>query len=129
MAITTDTAVVQLAGRDFVVRRIPMARVLQLDTVLSGILQNVANIDVQKPEDAQTVLKQMLAFPHELLALFIKDLPRDIFEDAENGVTFPEFLEALQTAIKLNRLDTLKNFLSPLMRTFLAQGSPLKSAN
>lgn len=118
---------VTLAGRGFVVEKIPMVRVKRLGNVISGVMKDLSGLDYETDDKAaQAVLNKLLDFPYEILSLFITKLPKDIFEDEENGVTFPEFLEAMQEAIKLNRLDTLKNFLAPLMG-MMANQSPTGS--
>lgn len=117
---------VTLAGRGFVIEKIPMARVKKLGNVISQIMKDLTNLDYETDEKAaQVVLDKLLDFPYELLSLFITKLPKDIFEDEENGVTFPEFLEAMQEAVKVNRLDALKNYLAPLMG--MMKGSPTGS--
>lgn len=127
MSRKTETVV--LAGRDFVVRRIPMARVSRLGTTLSAIVEDLTKLDLQDNQNAtEVIFNKVLEFPHELLSLFIKDLPEDIFKDEEEGVDFPEFLDALNTAIELNRIDTLKNFFSRLA-PLMMQASTLQKAN
>lgn len=107
---------VELAGRDFVLKRVPMARVKKLGSVIQKLISDFGELDLNNTDNAaEVVLDHALEFPYELLSLFINDLPKEIFDDEENGVTFPEFIDTLQKAIELNRLDTLKNFLSPLI--------------
>lgn len=106
---------VVLADRDFVLRRIPMARVKKLGGTLSSLIGDLGTLDVTKGESVvDQLLDKTLEFPYEILSLFIKDLPKEIFEDEENGVSFPEFIDVLNKAIELNRLDTLKNVFSRL---------------
>ncbi len=107
---------VTLAGRDFVVKVVPMARVRQLADVIVEALKQVEHIDTDTDQAALTaVVDKLLEFPHRLLSLFIDNLPADIFADEENGVTFPEFWEVLQIALTVNRVDALKNVFSRLM--------------
>lgn len=131
MTKNNKTVPVELGGRDFVIRRIPMARVRKIGATLSKIIGDFTKLDLNENEDAtQVIIDKALEFPYEILSLFIKDLPKDIFEDEDNGVDFPEFLEALEKAIEINRIDTLKNFFSrlvPMLTT--AQASLSQKAN
>lgn len=107
---------VTLAGRDFVVKVVPMARVRQLADVVVEALKQAEGIDTDADQTAiLAVVDKLLEFPHRLLALFIDDLPADIFNDEVNGVTFPEFWDVLQIALTVNRVDALKNVFSRLM--------------
>lgn len=118
---------VTLAGRDFVVRRIPMARVRTIGTTLSAVFKDFGDADVADQTVIEAIINRALEFPYEILKLFIKDLPKEIFEDEEDGVTFPEFIETLEIAINHNRLDSLKNFFSRLFPTIQASLSQLKN--
>lgn len=126
---TDKTRAVELAGHDFVVRRIPMARVRTIGKTISAIINDFSKQDLSKSDNAtEVILNKVIEFPYEILSLFIKDLPKEIFEDEENGVDFPEFLEVLQIAIELNRIDALKNFFSRLA-PMMIQASTLQKAN
>lgn len=122
---------VVLAGRDFVVKRIPMARVRTIGKTLSALIEDFSKKDLSKTDNvAEIILDKVLDFPYEILSLFIKDLPKEIFDDEENGVNYPEFLDALNTAIEVNRIDTLKNFFARLATMMMqAQASILQKAN
>jgi hypothetical protein len=122
---------VMLAGRDFVVKRIPMARVRSIGKTLSSIIGDFNTKDLNKSDNvAEILLDKVLEFPYEILSLFIKDLPKEIFEDENEGVNFPEFLDALKVAIEVNRIDTLKNFFTRLAPMMLqAQASLLQKGN
>lgn len=114
-----DKVPVTLAGRDFVVRVVPMARVRQLADVLFEGVQELQDTDLPSDQAAvSAVVEKLLQFPHRLLSLFVPGLPADIFADEENGVTLPEFWHALEVALTINRVDALKNVfsrLAPLM--------------
>ena len=112
---------VELAGREFFMKRIPMARVRRLNGVLKSMIERVQKMDVESENGLEVALEELLSFPYELMSLFIKDLPNEIFDDEENGVTFPELLDALKKAVELNRLDTLKNLLTPLVKAALTR--------
>lgn len=119
IADARDKVPVTLAGRDFVVKVVPMARVRRLADVVVEALKQLEGVD--SSSDQQTihvVVDKLLDFPHQLLSLFIDQLPPEIFTDEEAGVTFPEFWTTLQIALTINRVDNLKNVfsrLSPLM--------------
>lgn len=122
MTVAKDNIVaVKLAGQDFLMKRVPMARIKRLSKVIASFAMDKTQLEFEKnPEQAvNTVLDKLLDFPHELMSVFIDKLPKDIFEDEENGVTFPELYDALLAAVELNRLDALKNVLAniaPLMQ-------------
>lgn len=122
---------VVLAGRDFVVKRIPMARVRSIGKTLSTIIGDFSKVDLNENDNvAEILIDKVLEFPYEILSLFIKDLPKEIFEDEDEGVTFPEFLDTLKMAIEVNRIDTLKNFFTRLAPMMLqAQASLLQKGN
>jgi hypothetical protein len=121
---------VVLAGRDFVVKRIPMARVRSIGKTLAAIVGDFNTKDLNDSNVVEILLDKALEFPYEILSLFIKDLPKEIFEDEEEGVNFPEFLDALKVAIDVNRIDTLKNFFTRLAPMMLqAQASLLQKGN
>lgn len=114
---------VVLAGRDFVVKQVPMARVKRLGPALAQILASVDPQALQDPTQLGSVLAQLLEAPHVLLSLFIDELPLDIFQDEVNGVTFPEIVAAFDVATRVNRLDILKNLWARLQ-----QAAPKTSA-
>jgi hypothetical protein len=122
---------VVLAGRDFVVKRIPMARVRSIGKTLSAIIGDFSTLDLNGSDNvAEILLDKVLEFPYEILSLFIKDLPKEIFTDEEEGVNFPEFLDTLKVAIEVNRIDSLKNFFTRLAPMMLqAQASILQKGN
>lgn len=105
---------VELAGRDFVIRRIPMAKVRKIGKTIAAIVDDISKTDIQAENATEAFIDKVLEVPHTFLSLFIKDLPKEIFEDEENGVDFPEFLAALNKAIEYNRIDVLKNLLARL---------------
>jgi hypothetical protein len=126
------TLPVVLAGRDFVLRRIPMARVKRLGATLTTIIEDLSHVDIDENKGiVDLLLDKVLEFPYEIMSLFIKDLPKEIFEDEENGVDFPEFLDTLKKAIEFNRLDALKNVFSRLTPLAIQayQTSTLAKAN
>jgi hypothetical protein len=131
MSENKNAVPVVLAGRDFVVKRIPMARVRSIGKTLAAIIGDFNTLDLNESDNvAEILLNKVLDFPYEILSLFIKDLPKDIFEDEDNGVNFPEFLDTLKIAIEVNRIDTLKNFLTRLAPMMLqAQASILQKGN
>jgi hypothetical protein len=104
---------VTLAGEEYIVKIIPMAKVKKLGELVAEALQDEAVIDEKDlAGTAQSVVDQLMAMPHAILSLFIPNLPKEIFTDEENGVTLPEFIEALETCAKVNRIDWVKNLLS-----------------
>ncbi len=106
---------VKLAGRDFVVKIVPMARVRRLGDVVQKIATEMQGANVESVEGVNVVIEKILGFPHALLSIFIDDLPESIFQDDENGVTFPDFWDVLKIALEVNRVDALKNVFSRLM--------------
>lgn len=118
---------VTLAGKDFVVKQVPMARIKRIGPLIAEAIGNVA-ADVSTQDGIHTVLDQLLDAPHALLSLFIDDLPKEIFHDEQNGVTLPEFESVLKKALEINRVDALKNVFSRLMPTLL-QASNLTKMN
>lgn len=105
---------VKLAGRDFVVKIVPMARVRRLGDVVQKIATELQGADLESNAGVNVVIEKVLGFPHALLSIFIDDLPESIFTDEENGVTFPDFWDVLQIALTVNRVDALKNVFSRL---------------
>lgn len=115
---------VTLAGHDFVVKQVPMARIKRLSNTVATLLKDADATDMTTEEGMQRLLDKLLEAPHALLAVFIDDLPAEIFADEQKGVTLPEFLEVLDKAVTLNRVDVLKNVFSRLTPTLLqAQAS------
>lgn len=109
--------VVTLAGKPYYINRAPLAKIKGLSNMIGDLFQDM-NLDELKeaPEQAGgMIVDKILTVPHAVLSVFIKDLPKEIFADEEDGVTLPELLDALEDCAKHNRLDTVKNFLSPLM--------------
>lgn len=116
VADSNNRKIVILGGKEYIVKVIPMARIRKLGAAVASILTDTDAIDMNNPQTAtQTVFDKLLEMPHELLSLFIDELPRDIFEDQDNGVTFPEFYDALMVALSINRVDVLKNVFSRLI--------------
>jgi len=116
----TDTKIpVVLAGRDFVLKQVPMARVKRLSTTLAQVFAGADAADVATEAGVTTLVDKLMQAPHAVLSLFIDNLPAEIFEDEENGVTLPEFLDVLQKAVTLNRVDVLKNVFSRLTPTLI----------
>lgn len=105
---------INLAGQSFVIKKIPMARFKVITSTLSNIFSNFSDQELADESVLGSLINKALEFPYEILSIFIKDLPKEIFLDEEEGVTFPEFLEALEKAIEINRLDKLKDFFSKL---------------
>lgn len=118
---------VTLAGRDFVVKLVPMARIKRLGAVVASALSDVEAAEANTPEGMTAMLDKLLDAPHALLSLFIDNLPPEIFHDEENGVTLPEFTDVLKKALDLNRVDVLKNVFSLLGPTL--QGSISKKTS
>jgi hypothetical protein len=131
MSENNNAVPVILAGRDFVVKRIPMARVRSIGKTLSSIIGDFSIKDLNESDNlTEILLDKVLEFPYEIMSLFIKDLPKEIFLDEDEGVNFPEFLDALKVAIEVNRIDSLKNFFTRLAPMMLqAQASILQKAN
>lgn len=124
IADVTDKVPVTLAGRDFVVKVVPMARVRSLAGVVTEALKEVESVDTSADQTGITaVVDKLLQFPHQLLSVFIDNLPPEIFADEQNGVTFPEFWDVLQIALTINRVDQLKNVFSRLTPMLRAQTS------
>lgn len=127
MQVDTKIPVV-LAGKDFVVKQIPMARVKRLGSTLSDIFNDFDQKELKTDTGVVAFLDRLLQAPHAILSLFIDNLPQDIFTDEDNGVTLPEFMDVLDKAMNLNRLDVLKNGFTRLIPT-LIQASALTKTN
>ena len=121
---------VTLAGRDFVVKVVPMARIRKLASVLTEAVKQADAIDTKNADEdsIEALVDKVLEYPHRLLSVFIDDLPEDIFTDEEQGVTFAEFWDVLQIALRINRLDALKNAFTRLA-PLLSQASPSQKTN
>jgi len=129
IADVRDKVPVVLAGRDFVVKVVPMARVRKLADVLAQAVKSAADVDTSADEAViHTVVDKLLEFPHQLLSIFIDNLPIEIFSDEQAGVTFPEFWDVLQIALTINRVDQLKNVFTRLA-PLLSQTSQLQRTN
>lgn len=113
---------VTLAGKDYVVKQVPMARIKRLGSVVSEAVGTVES-DLKTEDGIKSVMDKVLDAPHALLSIFIDELPKEIFHDEDKGVTLPEFETALKKAFDLNRVDVLKNVFSRLAPTLLAQAS------
>jgi hypothetical protein len=109
-----DKLRISLGGQSFVLKKIPMARFKVITSTLSNIFKEFGDKKLEDTNVLDALLDRVLEFPHEILSIFIKDLPKEIFLDEEDGVSFPEFIEALEKAIEINRLDKLKGFFSKL---------------
>lgn len=131
MSENKNAVPVVLADRDFVVKRIPMTRVRSIGKTLSAIIGDFNTKDLNESDNiTEILLDKVLEFPYEIMSLFIKDLPKEIFLDEDEGVNFPEFLDALKVAIEVNRIDSLKNFFTRLAPMMLqAQASILQKGN
>ncbi|KPV42023.1 hypothetical protein [Alicyclobacillus ferrooxydans] len=123
-----DKVPVTLAGRDFVVKVVPMARIRQLAGVVSEAMKEADNLNATDEEAVSGIVDKLLQFPHKLLSLFIDNLPAEIFTDEQNGVTFPEFWDVLQIALTINRVDQLKNVFSRLV-PLMSQASTSQKTN
>lgn len=119
---------VVLAGKDFVVKQIPMARAKRVGTTLSEVFKDFDTAQLKSDAGVVAFLDRLLQTPHAILSIFIDNLPVEIFTDEENGVTLPEFLDVLHKAVELNRIDTLKNGFTRLIPT-LTQASGLVKTN
>lgn len=120
----TETKIpVTLAGRDFVVKQVPMARIKRLGTVVAEAIEDVDNANLTNADGMTTIIDKVLDAPHALLSVFIDDLPQDIFHDEDNGVTLPELMDVVEKAFALNRVDKLKNVLARLMPVAMQQAS------
>lgn len=120
--MNTDKIPVTLAGKDYVVKQVPMARIKRLGSVVSDALGNLEG-DIMTEDGATALMDKLLDAPHALLSVFIDDLPREIFHDEVNGVTLPEVLDVIEKALTLNRVDKLKNVFSRLMPVLMQQAS------
>lgn len=119
---------VTLAGADFVLKQVPMARVKRLGTTLSTIFADFDTSKLATDAGVNEFLDRLLDAPHAILSLFIDGLPKEIFHDEENGVTLPEFLDVLEKAVQLNRLDALKNGLSRLLPVLTQASTSTKTS-
>lgn len=119
---------VTLAGQDFVIKQIPMARVKRFGGALADIFQDFDPSHLTNDTGVVAFLNKLLQAPYAILSLFIDNLPAEIFTDEDNGVTLPEFLDVLEKAMTLNRIDVLKNGFTRLMPT-LVQASTLGKTN
>lgn len=126
MQIDTKVPVV-LAGRDFVVKQIPMARVKRLGNTLADTFKDFDTSQLTSDSGVVAFLDRLLQAPHAILSVFIDNLPSDIFTDEENGVTLPEFLDVLNQAMELNRLDVLKNGFTRLMPALIQASTSAKT--
>lgn len=123
----TQTKVpVTLAGKDFVVKQVPMARIKRLGAVVSEAVGSIET-DLTAEDGVTALMDKLLDAPHALLSLFIDDLPKEIFHDEDNGVTLPELLDVLDKAFTLNRVDALKNVFSRLGPTLLQASTSMKT--
>lgn len=103
---------VTLAETDYIVKIVPMAKVKKLGSLVMEAVQNEGVVDENDMSNTVgNVVDQLMTMPHAVLSLFIDNLPREIFLDEEKGVTLPEFIDALETCTKINRIDWVKNLL------------------
>lgn len=124
----TQTKVpVTLAGKDFVVKQVPMARIKRLGTVVSEAVGSIET-DLTTEDGVTALMDKLLDAPHALLSLFIDDLPKEIFHDEESGVTLPELIDVMNKAFALNRVDALKNVFSRLGPTLLQASTSMKTS-
>lgn len=109
--------VVTLAGRPFYINRAALAKIKSLSNMIGDLFKDVNLEEMAKaPETAgEMITDKILSVPHAVLSIFVDDLPKEIFTDEENGVTLPELLDALSEISDYNRLNTVKNFLSPML--------------
>lgn len=114
MDVQTKVAVT-LAGKDYVVKQVPMARIKRLGAVVAEAVQDVDKANLTNQDGVTAVIDKILDAPHALLSIFIDDLPKEIFHDEDAGVTLPELLDVVEKAFTLNRVDKLKNVFSRLV--------------
>lgn len=123
----TNKIPVTLAGKDFVVKQVPMARIKRLGKVVSEAIGSM-DADMSSEDGISAIMDKLLDAPHALLSIFIDDLPQEIFRDETNGVTLPELIDVVEKAFALNRVDSLKNVFSRLTPA-LMQASTLTRTN
>lgn len=117
------------------IREMPMPRVKRFKNVIGGMVEDYHQFmsdfaDAQesgKPlSDSEKLMDLsdiILSRPHEILSIIIPGLPEEPFLDEENGVTFPQLVDAFDKVLTVNRLEWLKNSL-PFFRDLILTIDP-----
>jgi len=116
------------------VREMPLARVKRFKTVISNFAEEYNELmdtvrstmeardeALERGEDPETVNLELdmwsdiadmiFARPHEVLSVLVPNLPKEPFEDEENGVTIPQLIDAFDTVLEVNKIEWVKKSL------------------
>lgn len=113
----------------------PIARVKRFKVAWSHAFENFNRLeadfrdlrDTDETVDSDVMFDKIADFaleiPYELLEIAIPDLPKSLFEDEVNGVTFPQVYAAFDVILEVNDLEVLKK-ITPLFRDMILSIDP-----
>lgn len=113
-AINT-TATVTLGGQNYVAQAVTIGKLINTFKSMSGAIQGLTEINPENIDEAIGFLTENASSAIEnFLRTFIPTLPDGVLLDEEKGATTPELIEALSVITKLNRFDSIGNFIKGL---------------
>lgn len=108
---------ITIGGQEYVVKAAPIARITkalrQLGDPIRNILNDPDDISVEKAIGILTT--QFGSNAESFLRSFVPTLPAGFLSDEEHGPSIPELIDAFQTIIRVNRIDSVNSFFRKLV--------------
>lgn len=129
-AFNPRTVKVWLGSKQFELKECPLKRVRKFQEVWGSFFEEVnkfqaeAAVAAEEGEDVgiadqwNRILDLVLDKPYEILSILIPDLPKEPFEDEDDGVTVPQILDAFDAVLEVNRIEWLKK-LTPFFQNLI----------
>lgn len=132
--VQADKIPVVLAGREWNAKAVPIARIKKIIPAIVAAFQDIDTKgfgqDTATAERVVTsVFDKLVEAPHAVFSVFIKDLPKEIFTDEDEGVTFPELFDAIEKVLVHNRIGGLKNLLQRIPQWYPSLMDLVKEGN
>lgn len=131
-AFIQDPVIIRLGNLDVEVKEMPLARLNEFKKLWSRLFQRINEVQANMAvtaENEETIeagqvfdqfLDIALEMPYELMSIAVKDLPKEPFEDPDDGVTVPQLLDAFDVVLKVNKLEVLKKLTPFFQNTILS---------
>lgn len=129
-AFTSRTVKVRLGKEVFELQECPLKRVRKFQEVWGAFFEEINRFQAESALAAENgaevgiadqwnrILDLVLDKPYEILSILIPTLPKEPFEDEDEGVTVPQILDAFDAVLEVNRIEWLKK-LTPFFQNMI----------
>jgi len=134
-AFLTDGRTVRLGTFTVQVTECPLPRIKQFQKLWGQYFETINRVQAMASDAAesgegvsnedlwQQVFDMVFESPYDLLHVVIPTLPKEPFEDEDEGVTIPQIFDAFDVILEVNRLGWLRK-LTPFFQNMILNIDP-----